>query len=52
MANFQFTQQTNFYQGKVRDVYSIADNLLVMVASNRISAFDVVFLHAVLKALF
>jgi phosphoribosylaminoimidazole-succinocarboxamide synthase len=42
MANFQFTQQTNFYQGKVRDVYSIADNLLVMVASNRISAFDVI----------
>ena len=42
MAKFQFPQQTNFYKGKVRDVYSIADNLLVMVASNRISAFDVI----------
>jgi phosphoribosylaminoimidazole-succinocarboxamide synthase len=42
MANFNFPQQTHFYKGKVRDVYSIADNLLVMVASNRISAFDVI----------
>ncbi len=42
MANFNFPQQTNFYKGKVRDVYTIADNLLVMVASNRISAFDVI----------
>jgi phosphoribosylaminoimidazole-succinocarboxamide synthase len=42
MANFNFPNQTNFYKGKVRDVYSIADNLLVMVASNRISAFDVI----------
>ena len=42
MATFQFPQQTNFYKGKVRDVYSIADNLLVMIASNRISAFDVI----------
>jgi phosphoribosylaminoimidazole-succinocarboxamide synthase len=42
MATFQFPQQTNFYKGKVRDVYSIGDNLLVMVASNRISAFDVI----------
>lgn len=42
MANFQFPQQTNFYSGKVRDVYSIKDDLLVMVASNRISAFDVI----------
>lgn len=42
MANFQFPQQTNFYKGKVRDVYSIGTNLLVMVASNRISAFDVI----------
>ncbi len=42
MAQFNFPQQTNFYKGKVRDVYSIADNLLVMVASNRISAFDVI----------
>lgn len=42
MANFKFPNQTNFYKGKVRDVYSIGDNLLVMVASNRISAFDVI----------
>ncbi len=42
MANFNFPNQTNFYKGKVRDVYSIGDNLLVMVASNRISAFDVI----------
>jgi phosphoribosylaminoimidazole-succinocarboxamide synthase len=34
--------QTGFYKGKVRDVYSIGKNWLVMVASNRISAFDVV----------
>ncbi|MBL0355624.1 MAG: phosphoribosylaminoimidazolesuccinocarboxamide synthase [Chitinophagaceae bacterium] len=42
MKTFQFPRQTNFYSGKVRDVYSIADNLLVMIASNRISAFDVI----------
>ena len=34
--------QTGFYKGKVRDVYNIGNNWLVMVASNRISAFDVV----------
>ena len=37
-----FPNQTNFYSGKVRDVYTIGDKLLVMVASNRISAFDVI----------
>jgi phosphoribosylaminoimidazole-succinocarboxamide synthase len=42
MATFQFPHQTNFYSGKVRDVYSIGNDLLVMVASNRISAFDVI----------
>lgn len=42
MANFNFPRQTNFYKGKVRDVYTIAGDLLVMVASNRISAFDVI----------
>lgn len=41
-TNFQFPGQTNFYQGKVRDVYSIGENQLVMIASDRISAFDVV----------
>lgn len=39
---FNFPGQTNHYKGKVRDVYSIDDDLLVMVASDRISAFDVV----------
>lgn len=42
MAAFQFAGQTNFYQGKVRDVYSIGNDLLVMIASDRISAFDVI----------
>ena len=42
MANLQFFGQTGFYSGKVRDVYTIADQWLVMIASNRISAFDVI----------
>ncbi len=47
MKSFQFPQQTNFYSGKVRDVYSIGDNLLVMIASDRISAFDVILPRAI-----
>lgn len=39
---FSFPDQTAFYQGKVRDVYFISDNWLIMIASNRISAFDVI----------
>ena len=39
---FNFEDQTNFYSGKVRDVYTINDDVLVMIASNRISAFDVI----------
>ncbi len=39
---FNFPGQTNFYAGKVRDVYTIHDSILVMVASDRISAFDVI----------
>ena len=42
MDTFNLRQQTGFYSGKVRDVYSIANKYLVMVASNRISAFDVI----------
>ena len=42
MANFNFPEQTNFYKGKVRDVYFIGDDRLVMIASDRISAFDVI----------
>jgi len=42
MNIFNFPGQTAFYKGKVRDVYTINDQYLVMIASNRISAFDVV----------
>ena len=42
MNQFNFPSQTAFYSGKVRDVYTIRDQYLVMVASNRISAFDVI----------
>ncbi|GDX51958.1 phosphoribosylaminoimidazole-succinocarboxamide synthase [Bacteroidota bacterium] len=41
-TNFQFPKQTKFYRGKVRDVYTIDNKFLVMVASDRISAFDVI----------
>lgn len=42
MAVFSFPGQTGFYKGKVRDVYTVNDRWLVMVASDRISAFDVI----------
>jgi len=42
MAKFNFPDQTNFYKGKVRDVYFIGNDWLVMIASDRISAFDVI----------
>ena len=42
MKTLQFPNQTKFYRGKVRDVYTIADQWLVMIASDRISAFDVI----------
>ena len=41
-TDFQFAGQKSVYHGKVRDVYNINDDLLVMVATDRISAFDVV----------
>ncbi|MBD9180313.1 MAG: phosphoribosylaminoimidazolesuccinocarboxamide synthase [Odoribacter splanchnicus] len=41
-TDFQFPGQKSVYKGKVRDVYNIADKYLVMVVSDRISAFDVV----------
>ena len=41
-TNFNFEGQKSVYHGKVRDVYNINDNLMVMVATDRISAFDVV----------
>jgi phosphoribosylaminoimidazole-succinocarboxamide synthase len=42
MAKINFPDQTNFYKGKVRDVYFIGNDWLVMIASDRISAFDVI----------
>ncbi|OKS86211.1 phosphoribosylaminoimidazolesuccinocarboxamide synthase [Mucilaginibacter polytrichastri] len=41
-TQFNFPDQTSFYKGKVRDVYTIKNKYLVMVVSDRISAFDVV----------
>jgi phosphoribosylaminoimidazole-succinocarboxamide synthase len=41
-TNFNFPGQKSVYHGKVREVYNINDNLLVMVATDRLSAFDVV----------
>lgn len=41
-TNYFFEKQKGFYRGKVRDVYNINNELLVMVATDRISAFDVV----------
>ncbi|MBD5251983.1 MAG: phosphoribosylaminoimidazolesuccinocarboxamide synthase [Bacteroides sp.] len=41
-TDFNFPGQTAVYHGKVRDVYTIGDDLLVMVATDRISAFDVI----------
>lgn len=41
-TDFHFDGQKSVYHGKVRDVYNINDDLLVMVATDRISAFDVV----------
>lgn len=41
-TNFHFDGQTKVYHGKVRDVYTVKNDLLVMVATDRISAFDVI----------
>ena len=41
-TNFNFPNQKGVYHGKVRDVYNVNDEVLVMVASDRISAFDVI----------
>ena len=41
-TDFNFPGQKDVYHGKVRDVYNINDDLMVMIASDRISAFDVV----------
>ena len=41
-SDFNFPGQKSIYKGKVRDVYNIDDKYLLMVVSDRISAFDVV----------
>ena len=41
-TDFSFKGQKSVYHGKVRDVYNIDDDLMVMVATDRISAFDVI----------
>lgn len=41
-TNFKLPNQSAYYKGKVRDVYTIGNSILVMIASDRISAFDVV----------
>jgi len=46
-TNFNFENQTAFYRGKVRDVYTIGNQYLAMVATDRISAFDVVLPRAI-----
>jgi phosphoribosylaminoimidazole-succinocarboxamide synthase len=46
-TNFNFPGQTKYYEGKVREVYTINEDLLVMIVSDRISAFDVVLPKAI-----
>ena len=46
-TDFHFPKQTALYHGKVREVYTIADKILVMIVSDRISAFDVVLPRAI-----
>ena len=41
-TNFKFPNQKSVYKGKVREVYNINDDLLVMIATDRLSAFDVI----------
>lgn len=41
-TNFQFPNQKSVYKGKVREVYNINEEILVMIASDRLSAFDVI----------
>ncbi len=46
-TTFQFPGQTDFYKGKVRDVYTISNQFMAMVVTDRISAFDVVLPEAI-----
>lgn len=47
MSDYVFPGQTGYYKGKVRDVYHIGTDWLVMIASDRISAFDVILPRAI-----
>lgn len=46
-TNFQFRGQTAYYKGKVREVYTINNTYMVMIATDRISAFDVILPRAI-----
>ena len=46
-TNFSFPNKKSYYKGKVRDVYNVNDEYLVMVVSDRVSAFDVVLPRAI-----
>jgi phosphoribosylaminoimidazole-succinocarboxamide synthase len=46
-TDFNFPGQTGFYRGKVRDVYSIRNRLMIMIVTDRISAFDVVLTEGI-----
>ncbi len=46
-TNFQLPGQTAVYHGKVRDVYTIGQDHLVIIATDRISAFDVILPRAI-----
>jgi phosphoribosylaminoimidazole-succinocarboxamide synthase len=46
-TDFHFPNQTAVYHGKVRDVYTVSDDLLIMIVTDRISAFDVVLPRAI-----
>ena len=41
-TNFKFPKQKSVYRGKVRDVYQLKDDTLIMIATDRISAFDAI----------
>ena len=46
-SKFDFPGQTSVYNGKVRDVYSLENEMLIIVASDRISAFDYILHEAI-----
>jgi phosphoribosylaminoimidazole-succinocarboxamide synthase len=46
-TDFHFPNQTSVYHGKVRDVYTVSDELLIMIVTDRISAFDVILPRAI-----